>query len=112
MMLVLLLGSFSMAKADKFTQHWMQYLPDDMQISQINMPGTHDSGTRYVEYSDVAKCQSRSIPEQMDDGIRVFDIRCHYNSKHTGIKDYLYLQITHENAKCYIDSGNKYRISL
>lgn len=56
---------------------WMEYLPDTMQISQINLPGTHDSGTFGVIswVRDGARTVVDSIPDQMNAGIRFFDIR-------------------------------------
>jgi 1-phosphatidylinositol phosphodiesterase len=56
---------------------WMKDLDDALQLSEMDMPGTHDSCARFggVAY----ECQSMTIAEQLDAGIRFFDIRCrHY----------------------------------
>lgn len=58
--------------------NWMQYMPDNAPISQLNLPGTHDAGTAYVprlaQYW--ARCQRKNITEQLDAGIRILDVRC------------------------------------
>lgn len=63
-------------------KNWMSTLPDDWYINEINIPGTHDSGTKNVAppvaccFTDkYAKCQDLSIDQQLNIGIRVFDIR-------------------------------------
>ena len=55
------------------TRNWMGELPDSTSLAQISIPGTHDSAARY----GIAWCktQSRSFTEQLEGGIRYFDIR-------------------------------------
>ncbi|MBK8158181.1 MAG: phosphatidylinositol-specific phospholipase C [Rhodospirillaceae bacterium] len=54
---------------------WMSYLPfDDVPISCLNLPGTHDSGA-YRTWVGEATTQNLSIPEQLSAGIRFLDIR-------------------------------------
>lgn len=61
----------------EFPQRWMSYLGDDTELSDISIPGTHDSGTK--TYSSLIKglgrCQNMSIGQQLRDGIRFLDIR-------------------------------------
>ena len=64
---------------------WMASLPDEWLISEINIPGTHESGTRHViaawdPISDpianaIGSCQQYYINEQLVRGIRLLDIR-------------------------------------
>ena len=54
---------------------WMARLPDDISISEITLPGTHDSATQFVQLGFVTKCQSLSIAQQLDAGCRYLDIR-------------------------------------
>jgi len=54
---------------------WMQALPDDMPLSEIVLPGTHDSATQNVQLAFITRCQSLSIAEQLDAGFRYLDIR-------------------------------------
>ncbi len=59
---------------------WMGRLPDSTHLSQISMPGTHDSATGNNEVSaGLPKCQNFDFPVQMTDGIRYFDIRLNGN---------------------------------
>ena len=87
--------------------NWMSGIAGQRYLNEINIPGTHDSGTRSVEgnvstgnlmdyaffagfvvlgplilpqvvanyCAKFAKCQSRFIDEQLEDGIRSLDIR-------------------------------------
>lgn len=53
---------------------WMTPLDDNIYVSQLSIPGTHDAAT--VECTgDSGKCQSRTIAEQLEMGIRCFDLR-------------------------------------
>ena len=54
---------------------WMSLLPDDMLLSEISIPGTHDSATENVMLAYFAKCQASDIRTQLDDGFRYLDIR-------------------------------------
>ena len=50
-------------------------LPDSIYLSQINIPGTHDSCTAYCTMSNMSRCQSMTVKQQLEAGIRLFDIR-------------------------------------
>jgi hypothetical protein len=59
--------------------NWMNWVNDQKLLSQLNIPGTHDSGARY-SFSDntdlgFGKAQSWSIMDQLKMGIRYLDIR-------------------------------------
>lgn len=54
--------------------NWMSQLPDSKRISEISIPGTHDTAALYGGH--LSQCQSMSIEEQLKAGIRFFDIRC------------------------------------
>ena len=85
---------------------WMANIDGDTQISAINIPGTHDSTTQYVDTSDYSKCQGSSIAEQLQNGIRFLDIRLEADTS-TGT-----LYCMHAAQKCYEDSGKKTRLDL
>jgi 1-phosphatidylinositol phosphodiesterase len=53
---------------------WMARLSDSTPLSQLSLPGTHDSGAS-VFGGDIAFTQSMSLATQLDSGIRVWDIR-------------------------------------
>lgn len=64
--------------------NWMGYLPQNMSIAEVNIPGTHDSGTYNMDTPFVnllSQCQERTIKEQMNDGLRFFDIRLEYKER-------------------------------
>ena len=54
---------------------WMSRLPDDAMLSSLTIPGTHDSGA--LHSIQLAKCQSWSLADQLQAGIRFFDLRLH-----------------------------------
>lgn len=63
--------------------NWMSTLPDDVPLSAINMPATHDTGATAMRGGDVApdewsmtQCQQLFPDEQLNMGIRAFDVRC------------------------------------
>lgn len=68
-------------------------LSDDIYISELNIAGTHDSATAFVSMENAARCQDKTIPEQLKNGVRLLDIRL--NKK--GEEFYL----IHSLADCY-----------
>ncbi len=82
---------------------WMSYISDSTRLSEINIPGTHDSGTRYVDYSTWAQTQNFTIPEQLNKGVRFIDIRLGYRST-SGYTDLL--KVVHgTSCDCYESSS-------
>ncbi len=77
---------------------WMSYLDDDLKISQINLPGTHDSGTKKVTSSTSAQCQDTSIAEQLSNGIRFLDIRMEADGER--------LRLVHGISDCKSEDGS------
>jgi len=62
------------------TEHadWMRWLPDELNLSQISMPGTHD--TMADKYGGNIQTQSLSLKKQLEAGVRVIDIRARHVS--------------------------------
>ncbi len=56
-------------------KNWMNGLPDNLLLSEVNLPGTHNSATKYVNFSFFSQCQNASIYDQLNMGIRFLDIR-------------------------------------
>lgn len=56
--------------------YWMAKLRDDCLLSDLTIPGTHDSGTYSFGITPTSKCQSMGIREQLLAGVRYLDIRC------------------------------------
>ena len=68
--------------------NWMSGISDDRRLNEINIPGTHDSGCFSVwartklarDQIKKAITQDQSIPDQLDAGVRLLDLRwtnCH-----------------------------------
>ena len=59
------------------SQRWMSKIPDRTKLCDLNIPGTHNSGSAKTAAftSLAASCQSDSIPEQLQKGVRCLDIK-------------------------------------
>lgn len=58
---------------------WMRPLPDDLPLSQLSIPGTHNSPTYHRALPSV-RCQCVSITAQLEHGIRFLDVRVQVGS--------------------------------
>ncbi|MGL5290818.1 MAG: phosphatidylinositol-specific phospholipase C domain-containing protein [Vibrionaceae bacterium] len=61
-----------------FNPDWMAGIPNDARLSNISIPGTHNSLSRHG--GDVVQTQSLDIKNQLDMGIRYFDARFKYRN--------------------------------
>lgn len=71
---------------------WMKKLSDLLPVSEINIPGTHDSCTAAVQFSVLSKCQNMTVTEQLNSGIRFLDIRVEQDGEK--------LKLVHDIADC------------
>src|SRR6266487_4141969 len=55
---------------------WMRWVPDNKRLSELSLPGTHDTMALYG--GGIAETQSLPLRAQLDAGIRVLDIRCRH----------------------------------
>lgn len=60
---------------------WMKGLSDDMPLSDVVLPGTHDAATKNVQLAFITRCQALTIAEQLDAGFRYLDIRLAANGE-------------------------------
>ena len=60
--------------ATRDLSNWMTSLDDSTQLSELNIPGTHNTLAFYGGLS--IECQSKSLIEQYNMGIRFVEIRC------------------------------------
>lgn len=68
------LSKTAISKTNSYSSKtWMTALPDNLDIRQVSIPGTHDSGSK--DLFDLAKCQDMSIQDQLNLGIRFLDLR-------------------------------------
>lgn len=71
-------------------QSWMRNFKDETPLSALSIPGTHNSPTCHKALPSV-RCQATSPPEQLDNGIRFFDIRVQPEAPQDPSKDGLIL---------------------
>lgn len=76
---------FAHRSANKVSsKNWLQAIPDSIYISQLSIPGTHESSALYEGLPSTAKCQNLDIDKQLEIGVRYLDIRCrHFKNKFT-----------------------------
>lgn len=87
--------------------NWMSGISDDTYLSDISIPGTHDSGSRIVDSyaSTWAKCQNLTITEQLNIGVRYLDMRLAYDTACKGN-----IRVVHSNVDCW--NGNNGKLTL
>lgn len=66
-------------EGDSANADWMAQLDDQRPLSLINIPGTHDSGTRFIFPSYIFQDQNTSIARQLENGYRYLDVRVALN---------------------------------
>lgn len=71
---------------------WMKSIPSDYLISNINLPGTHNSCAQFINFKLISKCQNKNIFDQLKMGIRFLDIRFNFDGNN--------LFINHSFLKC------------
>ena len=54
----------------------MASIDDSRGLTELSIPGTHDSGAMFEPYPGLAKAQDLTIEQQLEAGIRYFDVRC------------------------------------
>ena len=70
---------------DLSLNEWMNNLNDNLYLSNLSLPGTHDTMTYAINSTDSriqpvhipqGRCQSNNLERQLNGGIRALDIRC------------------------------------
>jgi|GEM_PF-1196942 len=90
---------------------WMGALDGSLKISHITIPGTHDSGAQHdmaifgADIDGTARTQSLNIPQQLEAGIRFFDIRARRVANASSDPQTTRFEIYHGLAKQYINFG-------
>jgi len=64
------------ADSGAYNPDWLAELPDTLKLSQLSLPGTHDTMSLYG--GDIPQTQAMDLREQLEAGIRVLDIRCRH----------------------------------
>ena len=76
--------SIAEEKSNEAYTNWMSSIPDKTKLSDISIPGTHDSATQYCTLGYFTSCQDTSMAEQMEDGYRYLDVRLMLNDNLDG----------------------------
>lgn len=74
-------------------KNWMSNIDDNTPVFHLNLVGTHDCVTQFVQFSHISKCQNKNIYEQLSMGIRCLDIRVQSHGDR--------LKMVHGIAKAY-----------
>lgn len=80
------------------------FLSDENYLSELNIAGTHDSATAYVAMENSARCQDKTVAEQLSMGVRLLDIRLSRK------RNEFYL--VHSLADCYSDKEKTKRLTF
>ncbi len=95
---------------------WMGQLPDSMPLSDINIPGTHDAGASNM-FADVlpqqsfTRAQQLYLDEQLNVGVRAWDIRVECTWLEDALKDDLAIIHGFQTSKCQNVQDNVLRVS-
>lgn len=87
--------------ADVRAVDWMENVPDETKLSNMSIPGTHDSCTQYVDMRYIFQCQDASIATQLKYGYRYLDMRL-VLEKRSGQET---LVLKHNIARCKVSDS-------
>jgi 1-phosphatidylinositol phosphodiesterase len=87
---------------------WMSAIRGETKLTEITIPGTHDSCARKFSsnaltssvVSSISKCQNLNITEQLNAGVRYLDVRCEVDKSTYSVKT------VHGSTDCW--NGNSY----
>ncbi|MGN0342532.1 MAG: phosphatidylinositol-specific phospholipase C domain-containing protein [Roseburia sp.] len=97
-----------------YATDWMADIPNDVLLSTVNIPGSHDTGTAAIVedftagYS-ITQCQKYYYGEQLNAGIRAFDVRCDAKSDTASLSE---VNIVHGGSvwKCFDRDGSDLKL--
>lgn len=87
--------------ADVRAVNWMENIPDETKLSNMSIPGTHDSCTQNVDMRYIFQCQDASIATQLKYGYRYLDMRL-VLEKRSGQET---LVLKHNIARCKVSDS-------
>lgn len=80
----------------------LSVVDEQTKISSLNLFGTHDSLTAFVSMEKMSRCQSLTLKEQLDLGVRLIDVRLARKNRE--------FYLVHSLADCYGDESKKERL--
>lgn len=57
---------------------WMSALPADRSLTELSIPGTHESCAQREPFPSTARCQRLDLTKQLQAGVRFLDVRCRH----------------------------------
>lgn len=89
-------------------ESWMSRIPDHTNISELSIPGTHNSGAYFKLAAPSVRCQGKSIKHQLCNGVRFLDIRLskNYMSRGENVND---LIVVHGKFPVKISGSLKFK---
>lgn len=68
---------------------WMSRIPDHTNVSELSIPGTHNSAAYFKLAALSVRCQGKSIAHQLSNGVRFLDIKLskNYMSRGENVND-------------------------
>mmetsp|Transcript_10665 Transcript_10665/g.12855 ORF Transcript_10665/g.12855 Transcript_10665/m.12855 type:complete len:496 (+) Transcript_10665:77-1564(+) len=86
------------------TASWMREVPGNVCLTELSIPGTHDSCARSALVPH-AKCQNLRLGDQLKSGIRFIDIRCrHFKDSFDIYHGPIYQNMSfHDVLECCLD---------
>lgn len=84
--------------------NWMSFLPDDMPLNEMSIPGAHDASAAKVRWGlgKFAQTQNRFFDDMLRDGVRYFDLRI-YSEKND-------LYMCHKSVNCKNRNGDDLKL--
>lgn len=89
------------------SQEWMRYIDSRKELTEINIPGTHDTATKNIVDLG-ARCQNSTIGEQLYMGIRYMDLRLEYKD---GSRYPEHIVLNYGGSECEDEDGGKLYLS-
>lgn len=87
--------------ASTFGTNWMSGIDENTLLSDISIPGTHDSGAKNMGITSTwAQCQGLTIKQQLDIGVRYLDMRLEYDTSVSGS-----VRVVHGSIDALNESG-------
>ena len=86
---------------------WMGYLSDETYLSELSIPGTNNSCSRYVFWGFGNRCQDTDVSQQLKDGFRYLDLDVALDSSSEGDT----VKMVNGAVDCHTD-GNLFSDSL
>lgn len=92
------------------SSNWMSKIEGTKLLSEINIPGTHESGTMHNDcVLGEGKCQDMMPMDILKAGGRILDLRLHYHHAWPGEDAFI---IRHGICHCYTDSSHNEELNF